>query len=90
MEDSRLDHPVLAAVAVLRALATDGYHHTPFDLSIVIIGSGCRQAKAVRHVKYPLNTPFINFWLILLDKVGVTVDQISDSTGRLISNAVII
>ena len=34
-------------------------------------------------MKYELNTPFMNLGVTLLDKVGVHVDRISDSTGRL-------
>ena len=36
-----------------------------------------------RHLSYPMHTPFMNLGLSLLDKVGVEVASISDSTGRL-------
>jgi hypothetical protein len=34
-------------------------------------------------MRYELGTPFMNLGVTLLDKVGVPVDRISDSTGRL-------
>ena len=38
--------------------------------------------KGGRYLKYELDTPFMNFGLTLLDKLGVHLDQIGDSTGR--------
>jgi len=61
----------------------DGDHHTPYNLPVILAGGGCGQLVGGRHMKYPINTPFMNLGVTLLDKVGVYVDQISDSTGRL-------
>ena len=61
----------------------DGDQHTPVDLPVVLAGGGCGQLEGGRHVKYPLNTPFMNLGLTLLDKVDVEVDKIGDSTGLL-------
>ena len=61
----------------------DGDHHTPVDLPVVLIGGGCGQLKGGRHLKYEMNTPFMNLGVTLLDKLGVHVDKIADSTGRL-------
>ena len=61
----------------------DGDHHTPYDLPITLAGGGCGTLEGGRHLRYPLHTPFMNLGLSLLDKVGVHVKSISDSTGRL-------
>ena len=61
----------------------DGDRHTPYDLPVALVGGGCGQLAGGRHMKYELNTPFMNLGVTLLDKVGVHVDHISDSTGRL-------
>jgi len=61
----------------------DGDRHTPLNLPVVLAGGGNGQLKGGRHVKYPDNTPFMNLCVTILDKVGVTVDKIGDSTGRL-------
>jgi hypothetical protein len=74
-----LDHAIL----VYGAGMGDGDHHTPIDLPVVLVGGGCGQLKGGRHLKYALNTPFMNLGLTVLDKLGVHVDQIADSTGRL-------
>lgn len=74
-----LDHSIL----VYGAGMGDGDHHTPIDLPVAIVGGGCGSLKGRRHLKYALNTPFMNAGLSLLDKVGVEVDKIGDSTGRL-------
>ena len=42
-----------------------------------------RALKGGRHIRYPKETPLANLHLTLLDKFGVTLDRIGDSTGRL-------
>ena len=61
----------------------DGDHHTPYNLPVILIGGGAGELEGGRHMKYPMHTPFMNLGLSLLDKVGVQVASISDSTGRL-------
>ena len=61
----------------------DGDHHTPYNLPVVLIGGGRGTLEGGRHLSYPMHTPFMNLGLSLLDKVGVEVASISDSTGRL-------
>jgi hypothetical protein len=39
--------------------------------------------KGGRHVKYETETPMANLLLTVLDKAGVPIDRIGDSTGRL-------
>ena len=61
----------------------DGDHHTPYNLPVTLVGGGCGTLEGGRHLKYELHTPFMNLGLSLLDKVGVQVDRIADSTGKL-------
>ena len=61
----------------------DGDHHTPYDLPVILVGGGSGQMKGGQHIRYAMHTPFMNLGLTLLDKVGVKVDSISDSTGLL-------
>ena len=53
------------------------------DLARILAGGGCGTLEGGRHMKYEMDTPFMNLGLTLLDKVGVHLDGISDSTGRL-------
>ena len=39
--------------------------------------------RAGRHVRAPFDAPFMNLCLSLLDKFGVHLDSLGDSTGRL-------
>ncbi len=77
-DGSLLDHSILLAGAGMG----DGNEHSPHNLPIVLVGGGGR-LKGGRHLKYPLDTPMMNLGLSLLDKVGVEVDSLGDSTGRL-------
>ncbi len=61
----------------------DGDHHTPYNLPVILVGGGGGTLEGGRHMKYEMDTPFMNLGLTLLDKVGVELDRISDSTGRL-------
>ena len=61
----------------------DSDHHTPVDLPTVIAGGGNGRLAGGRHLRYPVNTPFTNLSLTLLDKVGLELPKIADSTGRL-------
>ena len=40
--------------------------------------------KGGRHLKYPDHTPMTNLILSVLDKVGVPMDTLGDSTGALV------
>ncbi len=61
----------------------DSDHHTPVNLPVVLAGGARGQLQGGRHVEYPENTPMMNLGVTLLDKLGVPVDRIADSTGRL-------
>ena len=75
-----LDHSIL----LLGGGMGDGSRHSPMDLPVALIGGGCGQLSGNRHLVYPPRvTPMMNLGLSLLDKVGVRVDRIGDSTGLL-------
>ena len=57
----------------------DHIHH---DLPILLAGGGSGQLKGGRHIKYPLDTPLANLHMALLEKMGVAIERIGDSTGR--------
>jgi hypothetical protein len=61
----------------------DGDFHNPHDLPVVLVGSGNGQLKGGRLLKVPVDTPMMNLGLSLLEKVGVELPKIGDSTGRL-------
>jgi hypothetical protein len=77
-DGSLLDHSILLYGGGLG----DGALHSFNNLPIVLAGGRDVELKTGRHIKVPLDTPFMNAGLSLLEKVGVHVDSIGDSTGR--------
>ena len=78
-DGSLLDHSMILYGAGMG----DGSVHSCHNLPIVLAGGGCGQLEGGRHVALPIDTPMMNLGLTLLDKVGVEVATIGDSTGRL-------
>jgi hypothetical protein len=46
------------------------------------MGGGSGALKGGRHLVYPEDTPLTNLQLTLLDKLGVPVEKLGDSTGQ--------
>jgi len=61
----------------------DGNLHRHTDLPCVLLGNLGGRVKAGRHLAYPSGTPMTNLLVTLLDKLGVEVGALGDSTGRL-------
>lgn len=61
----------------------DGNRHMQVDLPIVLAGGQAMGVKGGRHIKVADNTPITNLFLSMLDKVGINVDKMGDSTGQL-------
>jgi hypothetical protein len=57
--------------------------HSRLDIPVVLAGRGAGTVDPGRHVRYPAGTPFSNLLLAMLDRVGVPLERMSDSTGRL-------
>jgi uncharacterized protein DUF1552 len=64
---------------------SDGNAHNHDDLPILLLGKGSGTLRAGRHIRYPKETPLMNLYLSLLDRMGVSVPSLGDSTGRLTS-----
>jgi hypothetical protein len=61
----------------------NGNLHRHFDLPCLLAGKLGGQIKTGRHLQYPENTPMTNLLLCILDKCGVRLDKLGDSTGKL-------
>jgi hypothetical protein len=57
--------------------------HDPRSIPLVLAGGRSAQIKGGRHFRYAKETPLANLHLTLLDKLGVHLDKMGDSTGRL-------
>ncbi|MGE3512749.1 MAG: DUF1552 domain-containing protein, partial [Vicinamibacterales bacterium] len=78
-DGSLLDHVTI----IYGAGMADSNLHAPSGLPVAIVGGGGGTLNGGRHIKYPLDTPLANLSLALLDKLGVPIDAMGDSTGRL-------
>jgi hypothetical protein len=59
--------------------------HDHFPLPNLVIGGAAGRLKGGRHLKYPDHTPMANLLLGMLDRTGVAIDKLGDSTGALVS-----
>ena len=57
--------------------------HAHYDLPLTIVGGGAGRLKGGQHLVYKDETPMTNLLLSLLDKAGVQVESLGDSTGRI-------
>lgn len=61
----------------------DGDRHNHDDLAILLAGKGGGEMKTGRHLVYQSQTPLNNLYLSMLDRVGIPVETLGDSTGQL-------
>ncbi len=61
----------------------DGNAHNHNNLPIILAGKGGGLVTPGRHVAYKDGTPLTNLYLSMLDGVGVHLESLGDSTGRL-------
>ncbi len=57
--------------------------HNHFPLPNLVAGGASGRHKGGRHLKYADHTPMTNLLLALLDKAGVPIETLGDSTGAL-------
>jgi hypothetical protein len=79
-DGSLLDHSLL----LYGSNMSNSNLHNHFPLPNLVVGSAAGRHKGGRHLKYPDHTPMTNLLLTLLDKVGVPMDKVGDSTGALV------
>ena len=57
--------------------------HIPLGLPILLVGGGAGQLTGGRHVRYAEGTPLANLYMTVVNKLGVPVERVGDSTGEL-------
>ena len=62
---------------------SDSNTHFHDDLPIALIGGTATGITGGRYVRYPQGTPLANLHITILEKLGVQVDSLGDSTGTL-------
>ncbi len=61
----------------------NGNLHRHSDLPILLAGNLSGQIKTGRHFDYKMDTPMANLLVMMLDKAGVPIEKLGDSTGPL-------
>ena len=74
-----LDHSMIAYGSGL----ADGNRHEHHNLPLILAGRGNGKLKPGRMVRYPDETPITNLYVAMLDRMGVPVESLGDSTGEL-------
>ena len=78
-EGSMLDHSIL----LYGSNMSNSNAHNQFPLPTALVGGGCGKLKGGQHLRYEDHTPLANVLLTMLDRAGVPMDKIGDSTSRL-------
>jgi Protein of unknown function (DUF1552) len=78
-DGSLLDHSMILYGAGL----ADGNSHQHDHLPTMLVGGACGAIKTGRFVQVTPQTPIANLYVSMLATMGVAVEKIGDSTGRL-------
>lgn len=78
-DGSVLDHSIL----VYGSNMSDSNAHSHIDLPSAVIGGGCGSLTGGQHLRYPDGTPLANLVLTVLQRAGVAIDSLGDSTGEI-------
>jgi len=78
-DGSLLDHSVI----LYGSNMSNSNAHNHFPLPNLVSGGASGRLKGNRHLRYPDHTPMTNLLLSVLDKAGVNVETLGDSTGRM-------
>jgi len=78
-DGSMLDNAIL----LYGSNMSDSNAHDHFPLPNAVLGGGCGALQGQQHLRYPDRTPVANLLVTLLDRAGVPIEQLGDSTGEL-------
>jgi hypothetical protein len=78
-DGSLLDHSVLLYGAGI----SDSNMHLHHELPILLAGGGAGRIRGNRHLRVGKHTPLANLHVSVLEKLGVPVERLGDSTGRI-------
>jgi hypothetical protein len=78
-DGSLLDH----SVVLYGSNMSNSNAHNHFPLPNLVVGGATGRLKGNRHLRYPDHTPMTNLLVSVLDKAGVNVETLGDSTGKM-------
>ncbi len=71
------------SMIVYGAGISDGNAHNHDNLPVLFAGHAGGAFKSGRHLVYPNHTPMNNLFLSMLDRMGVRIETLGNSTGKL-------
>ena len=74
-----LDHVMILYGAGMSNSNSHDHHNLP----LLLLGGAGAQVKGGRHLKYKNDTPSVNLLVTMMDKMGVPIDRVGDSSGKL-------
>jgi hypothetical protein len=78
-DGSMLDHSIL----LYGSNMSNSNAHNQYPLPTTLIGGGCGKLRGGQHINFPERTPLANVLLTVLQRSGVPIDKVGDSTGAI-------
>jgi hypothetical protein len=78
-DGSLLDHMTILYGAGI----SNSMHHSGDNLPLLLVGGGAGGLKGGRHLKFEKKPPMSNLLVTLMDKLGMPVDHLGGSNGKL-------
>ena len=76
-EGSMLDHSIL----LYGSNMSNSNLHNQYPLPTALLGGGCGKVRGGQHINFAERTPLANVLLTMLQRAGVPIDKVGDSTG---------
>jgi len=77
-DGSMLDHSLI----LFGSNMSNSNMHNHFPLPLSVVGGACGRVKGNQHLRYADHTPVANLLLAILDRAGVPIEKIGDSTAE--------
>jgi hypothetical protein len=74
-----LDHSIL----LYGSNMSNSNMHNQYPLPTAILGKGAGKVRGGQHINFPERTPLANVLLTMLQRAGVSIDKVGDSTGAI-------
>ncbi len=78
-DGSILDHSIL----LYGSNMSNSNMHNQYPLPTSILGKGAGKVRGGQHINFPERTPLANVLLTMLQRAGVPIDKVGDSTGAI-------
>jgi hypothetical protein len=78
-DGSMLDHSIL----LYGSNMSNSNMHNQYPLPTAIVGRGCGSIRGGQHIDFPQRTPLANVHLTLLQRAGIAIEKVGDSTGAI-------